>query len=35
LSGVGRWTSKKIVLPANWDALVKKYRDIVPTYALY
>ena len=35
LSGVGRWISRKIELPANWDALVKKYQDIVPTYALY
>jgi hypothetical protein len=35
LQGVGRWTAKKIVLPANWDTLVKKYRDIVPNYALY
>jgi hypothetical protein len=35
LTGVGRWTSRKIVLPANWDALVKKYRDIVPAYTLY
>jgi hypothetical protein len=35
LSGVGRWTAKKIVLPANWDALVKKYQDVVPSYALY
>ena len=26
---------KKVTLPANWDMLVKKYRDIVPTYELY
>ena len=35
LSGVGRFTSKKIELPANWDKLVKKYGNIVPNYALY
>jgi hypothetical protein len=27
--------TKKIELPANWDKLVKKYKDIVPTYARY
>ena len=26
---------KKVTLPANWDRLVKKYQDIVPTYELY
>jgi hypothetical protein len=26
---------KKVELPANWDKLVKKYRDIMPTYSLY
>jgi hypothetical protein len=35
LAGVGRWKSKKIELPANWNSLVKKYKDIVPNYALY
>jgi len=29
----GGWITKKIELPANWDQLVKKYKDIVPTYA--
>jgi hypothetical protein len=27
--------TKKIELPKNWDKLVKKYKDIVPTYAHY
>jgi hypothetical protein len=26
---------KKVTLPANWDILVKKYRDFVPTFELY
>jgi hypothetical protein len=26
---------RKIELPANWDKLVKKYKDIVPKYSLY
>ncbi|MFC2020927.1 hypothetical protein ACFLU1_03940, partial [Chloroflexota bacterium] len=29
------WVTKKIELPANWDALVKKYKDVVPTYVRY
>jgi len=29
------WVTKKVELPGNWDKLVKKYRDIVPTYASY
>ena len=29
------WVTKKLELPANWDKLVKKYKDIVPTYARY
>jgi hypothetical protein len=29
------WVTKKIELPANWDKLVAKYKDIVPTYAKY
>jgi hypothetical protein len=28
-------STKKIELPANWNELVKKYEDIVPTYAPY
>jgi len=27
--------TKKIELPANWDKLVKKYKDVVPTYVRY
>ena len=26
---------KKVILPANWERLVKKYQDIVPIYELY
>jgi hypothetical protein len=29
------WVTKKVELPANWDKLVAKYRDIVPTYMRY
>jgi hypothetical protein len=29
------WVTKKVTLPANWDKLVKKYKDLVPKYALY
>ena len=29
------WVTKRIELPANWDKLVEKYRDIVPTYVRY
>jgi hypothetical protein len=31
----GSKTYRKVSLPANWDKLVKKYRDIVPTYFKY
>jgi hypothetical protein len=31
----GRRVTQKVELPANWDNLVKKYKNIVPTYALY
>ena len=31
----GRKEIQKIDLPKNWDALVKKYKNIVPTYAKY
>ena len=27
--------TRKIELPANWDSLVKKYRNVVPNYLLY
>lgn len=29
------FVTKKIKLPKNWDKLVKKYKNIVPTYARY
>jgi hypothetical protein len=29
------WVTKKIELPPNWDKLVAKYKDVVPTYAKY
>jgi hypothetical protein len=29
------WATRKMELPANWDSLVKKYQDIVPTYVRY
>ena len=31
----GKKQTQKIELPANWDKLVKKYKNIVPTYAKY
>jgi hypothetical protein len=35
VTGVGRWVTRPITLPANWDALVKRYRDYVPNYLRY
>jgi hypothetical protein len=35
LSGAGRWTTKKIALPVNWDKLVAKHKGIVPLYLKY
>ncbi len=29
------FVTKKVELPANWPQLVKKYKDVVPTYARY
>jgi len=29
------FVTKKIKLPRDWDKLVKKYKNIVPTYAMY
>jgi hypothetical protein len=29
------FVTKKIDLPRDWDALVKKYRNVVPTYVAY
>jgi hypothetical protein len=28
-------TTKKIRLPAHWDELVKRYKQVVPTYVRY
>ncbi len=33
--GVGRWVSRPIALPANWDQLVRRYREYVPNYLRY
>ncbi|MFH1651299.1 MAG: hypothetical protein ABID87_04270 [Chloroflexota bacterium] len=27
------WVTRKVTLPANWDALVKKYKNLVPVWA--
>jgi hypothetical protein len=35
ITGGRSWVTKKVQLPANWDKLVAKYRDVVPTYAKY
>jgi hypothetical protein len=35
VTGVGRWVSRPVCVPQNWDALVKKYRDYVPNYLRY
>jgi hypothetical protein len=44
IGGMGSWlgllsggmsTTEKIELPANWDKLVAKYKNVVPTYARY
>lgn len=29
------WVTKKVELPANWNKLVAKYKDIVPNYLRY
>jgi hypothetical protein len=34
-AGSGKLTTKKVELPANWDTLVQKYKNVVPNYALY
>ena len=31
----GQLQTQKIELPKNWNALVEKYKDVVPTYAKY
>jgi hypothetical protein len=33
--GVGRWVTRPIRLPANWEALVRKYGRQVPNYLRY
>ncbi len=33
--GGGKRIVQKVELPANWDSLVDKYKDIVPVYARY
>jgi hypothetical protein len=35
VTGVGRWVSRPVALPGNWDSLVRKYRDYVPNYLRY
>jgi hypothetical protein len=35
ITGGGWRVTKKIELPANWNKLVQKYKDVVPTYAIY
>jgi hypothetical protein len=35
VQGVGRWASRPLTLPANWDKLVRKYNDYVPNYLRY
>jgi hypothetical protein len=29
------WVTKRVDLPANWNKLVNKYKDVVPTYVRY
>jgi hypothetical protein len=33
--GVGRWVSRPVCVPDNWDRLVRKYREYVPNYLRY
>lgn len=35
VQGVGRWVTRPICLPANWDKLVRQYREYVPNYLRY
>ena len=35
IGGGGRSNIAKVELPVNWDQLVKKYKDIMPTYIKY
>ncbi|MFC2021495.1 hypothetical protein ACFLU1_06955, partial [Chloroflexota bacterium] len=34
-TGPTNWVTKKIELPTNWDTMVKKYKNMVPTYVRY
>ncbi|MBO0683828.1 MAG: hypothetical protein J2P45_11770 [Candidatus Dormibacteraeota bacterium] len=33
--GASGWTTKQVRLPAAWDSLVRKYRNLVPNYLRY
>jgi hypothetical protein len=33
--GDTKWATKKITLPSNWNKLVAKYKNVVPTYEKY
>jgi len=33
--GGKNWVTKKVELPANWDKLAAKYKDIIPTHLRY
>jgi hypothetical protein len=33
--GAESWVTRKIELPANWDNLIKKYKDIIPAHIRY
>ena len=35
ITGGTGWVTKKIQLPRDWDNLVSRYKDMVPTYARY
>ncbi len=35
LMGGPRFATQKVEFPSNWDKLVKKYKDIVPTHVRY
>ena len=33
--GSNNWVTKKVELPANWNKLVAKYKNLVPSYVRY
>jgi hypothetical protein len=33
--GAGTWVTKPVTLPAGWEALVRKYRGLVPNHLRY